>query len=78
MHELAHKLVDKNTNDHLKQDLWDYTTLLDGVLETEGQKLSAAQEQDLETDDLTDWLSTLQGNSPEDFNHAFESTGQLS
>jgi hypothetical protein len=70
MHELAHKLVDKNTNDHLKQDLWDYTTLLDGVLETEGQKLSAAQEQDLETDDLTDWLSTLQGNSPEDFNHA--------
>jgi hypothetical protein len=37
MHELAHKLVDNNTNDHLKQDLWDYTTLLDGVLETEGQ-----------------------------------------
>jgi hypothetical protein len=70
MHELARKLVDKNVNDHLKQDLWDYITLLDGVLETEGQKLSAAQKQDLETDDLTDWLSTLQGNSPEDFNRA--------
>ena len=70
MHELARELVNKNGNAHLKQDLWDYTTLLDGVLDTEGQKPSPAQKQDLETDDLTDWLATLQGNSSADLDHA--------
>jgi hypothetical protein len=70
MHELAQTLANKNANDHLKQDLWDYTTLLDCLLETEGQKLSEAQREDLKQDDLSDWLSTIQGNSAAGLDHA--------
>jgi hypothetical protein len=70
MHELAATLANKKPNEHLKQDLWDYTTLLDGILDTEGQKLSEAQREDLQQDDLTDWLSTIQGTSPADVDHA--------
>jgi hypothetical protein len=70
MHELAHTLIAKTANDHLKQDLWDYTTLLDGVLETEGQKLADSQKADLASDELTDWLSTIQGTAASDADHA--------
>jgi hypothetical protein len=70
MHELAHALNRKAGNDQLKQDLWDYTTLLDGILETDGAKLSASQKENLQADELTDWISTLQGSSNTDLEHA--------
>ena len=70
MHELAHTLVAPTPNGHIKQDLWDYTTLLDSVLQTEGQKLSESQKSDLTGDDLTDWLSTIQGTAASDLDHA--------
>jgi hypothetical protein len=71
MHELAQMLTGRNANDHLKQDLWDYTTLLDGVLETEEQSSSSAPKPDFSSDDLTDWISTLQGGANQDREHAF-------
>jgi hypothetical protein len=67
MHELAHALTSKNENNHLKQDLWDYTLLLDGVLESEAEKKLPA---DLQSDDLTDWISTLQTSSNESLEHS--------
>ncbi len=41
LHELARVLTDKKQNDNLKQDLWDYTTLLDQNLDTDEKKSAA-------------------------------------
>lgn len=67
LHELAHSLSNTNQNSHIKQDLWDYTMLLDGVLESEDAK---KPDSDLRSDDLTDWISTLQVTSNESLDHA--------
>lgn len=58
--ELAHDLLNKNSGDTLKQDLWDYTALLD------------RQHQQPGFDDLTDWVFTFQNDSGFDINHALE------
>ncbi|HKR14325.1 MAG TPA: hypothetical protein VJT15_19825 [Pyrinomonadaceae bacterium] len=55
LHELARELLAKNQNDNLKQDLWDYTTLLDQYLEGDEVKRESVR-----GDDLSDWLATLQ------------------
>jgi hypothetical protein len=61
--ELAQVLLNKKPNEHLKQDLWDYTILLDGVVDsTESQKPKVPGS---ETDDLTNWLLTFQAEGPE-------------
>ena len=69
LHQLASKLVDKRPNSDFKQQLWDYTILLDGLLEPEDPNKKAPKE-GLRSDDLTDWLATLQGSSNEDTEHA--------
>lgn len=55
IHELAHVLLAKDPNSNLKQDLWDYTTLLDQYLEADEVKRDAVR-----GDDLSDWLATIQ------------------
>jgi len=70
MHELAHSLMSKSANDHLKQDLWDYTILLDGVLGSDEPAPGPRPLDDLRSDDLTDWISTLQSGSDADADHA--------
>ncbi|PYS73175.1 MAG: hypothetical protein DMF69_05515, partial [Acidobacteria bacterium] len=70
LHELAQTLVSKRANDHLKQDLWDYTVLLDQALETEEPAKSPIPQEELKTDNLTDWISTLEASSPESFQHS--------
>jgi hypothetical protein len=70
MHELAHLLANKATNSAVKQNLWDYTILLDGVLETDDAEKLAAAKDDLRSDDLTDWISTLEGKTDNDRQHA--------
>jgi len=62
LHELALSLASKNGPASLKQDLWDYTVLLDGFIgdsEAHHQqtKVSPAI---LNADDLTDWIVTIQ------------------
>jgi hypothetical protein len=47
--ELAHALVSKGANSHLKQDLWDYTVLLDGVLGSEEPAKDTTAKDDLTT-----------------------------
>jgi len=68
LHELALELVSKPPNDNLKQDLWDYTVLLDGVLEPDNA--TKPSKDILHQDELTDWIATVEGNSTEDHEHA--------
>jgi hypothetical protein len=67
--ELAKILSTKTPNPNLKQDLWDYTVLLDGFLETdEGESKPAATIP--KGEDLTDWIATFEGTSKEARDHA--------
>jgi tetratricopeptide (TPR) repeat protein len=70
LHELAHALLVKTPNNSLRQDLWDYTSLLDSLLETEDTERKAKARVEATGDDLTDWISTLQENSTEARDHA--------
>jgi tetratricopeptide (TPR) repeat protein len=74
LRELAQALTAKSENPNLKQDLWDYTVLLDGFLEkdeAETTPATAPKEQDLpKGEDLTDWIATFQDSSDEALNHA--------
>jgi hypothetical protein len=77
--ELAKKLRDERDIPSLKQDLWDYTTLLDGFLET-GQEEKKGFETRARSDDLTDWIYTIQSSSPKELDHSFaqwRATGSL-
>jgi hypothetical protein len=67
MKELAHVLTAKTANPNLKQDLWDYTILLDGLLETDEDETSATIPKE---EDLTDWIATFQDSSEDAENHA--------
>ena len=61
LHELAQLLTAKTENQNLKQDLWDYTVLLDGFLETENAPTQPAPTPDaVKRDDLSDWIATFQ------------------
>ena len=68
LHELAQSLLTPNIGPTLKQDLWDYTLLLDRVTdERRAADASAARR-----DDLTDWILTFQDTSPGALEHALE------
>ena len=68
LNELAQTLTAKAANPNLKQDLWDYTVLLDGFLEKdEAATTPAAIPKD---QDVTDWIVTLQDPKPEASGHA--------
>jgi len=68
LHELARALSTGKQNDNLKQDLWDYTTLLDQYLDADDKKTEVTNK----GDDLTDWIATIQSNNPASFNRSFE------
>jgi hypothetical protein len=66
LHELAHSLLTPNIGPVLKQQLWDYTLLLDGVADArQGPDISAARR-----DEVTDWILTFQDTSPNALEHA--------
>jgi len=69
LHELATKLTAKRQNDSLKQDLWDYTVLLDAFLETSAAEKANFEKTSL-SDDLTDWINNMQSSSPDSLNHS--------
>ena len=63
LHEIAHALVRKDGSTDFKQDVWDYTVLLDKFL---GDTADATKQQipsGLSSDELTDWVVTFQ-NAP--------------
>lgn len=65
--ELAQALTNKTPNPNLKQDLTDYTVLLDGYLErdeAEEEQATSLKEADFglpRDEDLSDWIVTVQG-----------------
>ena len=68
LNELAQTLTSKTPNANLKQDLWDYTVLLDGFLgEDEAETRSATVPKE---EDLTDWIATFQDTSDAAKGHA--------
>ena len=69
--ELAQTLTTKTANPSLKQDLWDYTVLLDGYLERDEEETTTTATIPKE-DDLTDWIATFQDPSKDAENHAVE------
>ena len=72
LHELGLSLASNSKHVSLKQDLWDYTVLLDefvGDGEAHHQK-AAAPTADLHGDDLTDWLVTLQSDEADALDHS--------
>lgn len=71
LHELAVSLARKGGTTNLKQDLWDYTVLLDqsdGSGDSHHQKLTTPSASS--DDDLTDWISTYQSAEAEARDHA--------
>ena len=70
LNELARLLAAKTENQNLKQDLWDYTALLDTYLEEDdaGTKPPELPQKD----DLTDWIATFQDSSAGVKEHALE------
>ena len=71
LRELAASLLKKN-DETLKQDLWDYTLLLDqfvGDDSTDKKKLMTAQ---LRQDDLTDWIDTIETSGTEALEHSLQ------
>ena len=70
LHELAQVLSARRVNPNLKQDVWDYTVLLDGFLETD--ESDKPQAEIPKEEDLTDWIVTFQESSSKGEGHALE------
>jgi hypothetical protein len=71
-HELALSLASNSDHASLKQDLWDYTLLLDefvGDDEAHHQKATASRAA-IHDDDLTDWIVTFQSDKAEALDHS--------
>lgn len=63
LRELSQSLMKKEPNADLKQELWDYTILLDKYLGSEDEPVDENVKKSAETaitDDLSDWLRTFQ------------------
>ena len=72
LHELAHSLLATSDNKNLRQDLWDYTLLLDGFLGDEDSEKKTPAPTSLHNDDLTDWITTFQSDTPESLDHSLQ------
>jgi hypothetical protein len=72
LHQLALALAARDDHPNLKQELWDYTVLLDGLIpdeEAHHQK-TAVTPAVLRDDDLTDWIVTFQSDKTDALDHS--------
>jgi hypothetical protein len=63
LHEFAHTIAKQDASKNFKQGVWDYTVLMDGFLgdDSEGeQSPKKPVPESLKSDDLTDWIVTMQ------------------
>jgi hypothetical protein len=73
LHELAQSLSTKTDSNTLKQDLWDYTTLLDQFVgEDQADSKKAPLPPVTREDDLTDWILTYQEKDAGALDHAVD------
>jgi hypothetical protein len=72
LHELAHSLVKRDAGADFKQDVWDYTVLMDKALGDDEDVNKKPVPADLGSDEMTDWIVTFQNESPEAASHSLE------
>ncbi len=75
LHEIAHTIVKRDASKNFKQDVWDYTVLMDNFLGDASSDEEPAQKQapaSLRNDELTDWIVTMEDGSHEAAAHAFQ------
>jgi hypothetical protein len=72
VHELAHSLIKKDASADFKQDVWDYTALLDKYLEEGDATTPPKRPAGLTGDELTDWLVTVQDSTPAAATHSID------
>lgn len=75
LRELSQELMKREPNPDLKQELWDYTILLDKYLGSEEEPVEESVKKSAETvitDDLGDWLRTFQANDKASYEHAID------
>ncbi len=75
LHEIAHALTKKDASSDFKQDVWDYTVLLDKFLGEDGEGDEATKPKlpaGLTSDELTDWVLTFEDSSPAAATHSLE------
>lgn len=72
IHDLAHSLIKKDASADFKQDVWDYTVLLDKYLEEGDETTAPKRPAGLTSDDLTDWVVTVQDSTPAAATHSWE------
>lgn len=68
LHELAQRLLAPNIGQTLRQELWDYTLLLDRITD----ERDATSTRRARSDELTDWVLTFQDKGPSALAHAVD------
>ena len=75
LHEIAHALTKKDASSDFKQDVWDYTVLLDKFLGDDGEGDEVSKPElpaGLTSDELTDWVITFEDSSPAAATHSLD------
>ena len=72
LHELGRALAGANAPANLKQELWDYTVLLDQFIGDGEAHHQATKTVNLQAEDLTDWITTFQSDKTDAFDHALK------
>jgi hypothetical protein len=75
LHEIAHALIKKDASLDFKQDVWDYTVLLDKFLgdDSEGDEATKPKlPASITSDELTDWILTFEGDLDNAAAHSLE------
>jgi hypothetical protein len=77
LHELAHSIVQKDASADFKQDVWDFTILLDRFLGDDVEETTKRPVPEaLRQDDVTDWILNLQGGPADALPHSLERWGK--
>jgi hypothetical protein len=72
LHELAHALLKKDASTDFKQDVWDYTVLMDKFLVEGDEATKKTPPTGLSSDELTDWIMTFEEDVDNTAAHAIE------
>lgn len=73
LHELSNAILKKGVSKTLKQDVWDYTLLLDKFLgDSEGPPERDKVPAPITADDVTDWIVTFESSGSAARNHAVQ------
>jgi hypothetical protein len=73
LHELARTIIRRDASEDFKQNVWDYTVLLDKFVGEDDESGKKAQlPASIRSDDLTDWIIAIQSESAATAAHAIE------